>query len=226
MKVYRIKISSWTSSFRYPNIMSGFQPTMEVPPLSTVLGLLNSCSGGYLKHENLNIGYYFEYGTKSIDLETIYMVEAERMVPKNKMKSNVIKREFLYDCNLFVYVSDEQIVDCFKNSIYQVLLGRSSDLATIEEIKTLDLPLIEKATKIKGQVMPLSIGLFPGNIQALPVYFTDTIPRRNLGTQPFSVISYSSNDYPSNVSAYRDVINGKEVDIYFHNINIDNLEIG
>lgn len=225
MKLYRIKLSSWTSSFRYPNIMSGFQPTMEVPPLSTILGLINSCSGKYIEHRNLNIGYYFEYGTKSIDLETIFMVEAEKNVPKNKVKSNVIKREFLYDCNLYVYVSDEQIVDSFRNSVYQILLGRSSDLATIDEIKQLDLTEIEKATKIKGQVMPLSVGLFPGNMQALPVYFTDTIPRRNLGTQPFSVIPYTSNDFSTNVRAYRDVIEGKEVDIYFHNINIDNLGI-
>lgn len=221
MKVFRIKISSWTSSFRYPNIMSGFQPSLEVPPLSTILGLLNSCSGMYLEHNDLKIGYYFEYGTKSIDLETIYMVEADNRVPKSKMKSNVIKREFLYDCNLYIYVFDKQIVEYFNKPVYQVLLGRSSDLASIEEIKQLDLPEFDNANKIKGQVMPISVGLFPGNMQALPVYFTDTIPRRNIGTQPFSVIPFSSNDFPSKVSALRDSIDGKEVDIYIHSISID-----
>lgn len=221
MKVFRIKISSWTSSFRYPNIMSGFQPSLEVPPLSTILGLLNSCSGMYLEHNDLKIGYYFEYGTKSIDLETIYMVEADNRVPKSKMKSNVIKREFLYDCNLYIYVFDKQIVEYFNKPVYQVLLGRSSDLAFIEEIKQLDLPEFDNANKIKGQVMPISVGLFPGNMQALPVYFTDTIPRRNIGTQPFSVIPFSSNDFSSKVSALRDSIDGKEVDIYIHSISID-----
>ncbi|WP_298938611.1 CRISPR-associated protein Cas5, partial [uncultured Dysgonomonas sp.] len=39
MKTHRIKINSWTSSFRYPNLISGFQPTLEVPPVSTVMGL-------------------------------------------------------------------------------------------------------------------------------------------------------------------------------------------
>lgn len=221
MKVYRIKISSWTSSFRYPNIMSGFQPTMTVPPLSTVLGLINSCAGQYLDYNNCKIGYYFEYGARSIDLETIYMVDVVKNVPTNKLKSNVIKREFLYDCNLYVYLVDEKIVDYFRNPVYQVLLGRSSDLASIDEIKLLDLSEIENATKIRGQMMPVSAGLFPGNIQALPVYFTDTIPRRNIGTQPFSVIPYTSNDFPSKVSAIRDVIDGKEIDIYLHNINFD-----
>ena len=94
-------------------------------------------------------------------------------------------------------------------------------MATIEEIKTLNLPEIENASKIKGQMMPVSVGLFPGNMQALPIYFTDTIPRRNIDTQPFSVISYSSNDFPSKVSAIRDTIEGKEIDIYLHNINTD-----
>ncbi len=223
MKVYRIKISSWTSSFRYPNIMSGFQPTMEVPPISTVLGIINSCAGEYQMFSNFRIGYYFEYDAKSVDLETIYMVEVNRNVPTNRVKSNVIKREFLYGCNLYIYLTDKQIVEFFKNPVYQILMGRSSDLATIEEIICLDLPEIEKATKIKGQMMPISVGLFPGNMQALPIYYTDTIPRRNIGTQPFSVISYSSNDYPSNVSAIRDSIDGKVIDIYLHNINIDEL---
>lgn len=221
MKVWRIKVSSWTSSFRYPNIISGFQPTMEVPPLSTVLGMLNSCAGEYLDFNNCSLGYYFEFAAKSVDLETIYMVEVDKNVPKSKMKSNVIKREFLYDCSLYIYLLDEYLVDCFRNPVHQVLLGRSSDLASIEEIKLLDLPEIEKATKIRGQMMPVSAGLFPGNIQALPVYFTDTIPRRNIGTQPFSVIPYTSNDFPSKVSAIRDVIDGKEIDIYLHNINFD-----
>lgn len=223
MNVCRIKISSWTSSFRYPNIMSGVQPTMDVPPVSTVLGIINSCAGKYQSFSNLKIGYYFEYEAKSVDLETIYMVEVNRNVPTNKVKSNVIKREFLYGCRLYLYLTDEQIVDYFRNPVYQVLLGRSSDLATIEEIKYFDLPEVENATKIKGQMMPISVGLFPGNMQALPVYFTDTIPRRNIGTQPFSVISYSSNDYPSKVSAIRDYVEEKDIDIYLHNINIDEL---
>jgi len=36
MKVFRIDITSWTASFRYPNLISGVQPTLEVPPLSTI----------------------------------------------------------------------------------------------------------------------------------------------------------------------------------------------
>ena len=58
MNIFKIEITTWTSSFRYPNIISGFQPTLEVPPLSTVLGLINAAAGRYLEYnEHDEIGY-------------------------------------------------------------------------------------------------------------------------------------------------------------------------
>lgn len=222
MKVYRITISSWTSSFRYPNIISGFQPTLLVPPISTVLGLLNACSGQYLKHKRLKLGYYFESKAKSVDLETIYQVEINNKgVPKNQVKSNVIRREFLFDCKLYVYLEDEKLVDYFSNPVFQVLLGRSNDLASIEEIKELNLQETTKSTKIKGQVIPLAGNFLPGTLQALPKYFTDTIPRSNIGTEPYSVIPSDTEDFLTNITAYRDIIDGKEIDIYFHKLEFD-----
>lgn len=222
MKVYRITISSWTSSFRYPNIISGYQPTLLVPPISTVLGFLNACSGQYLKHEQLFLGYYFKYGSKTVDLETIYQIEInEKGIPKNQVKSNVIKREFLFDCQLILYVVDKQYIKFLKSPIYQILLGRSSDLATIEKIEEVELEKIENADKIKGQVIPFVGNYLPGLLQALPKYFTDTIPRSNIGTEPFSVIPYDVNDFQTNIIAYRDTIEGEEIDIYFHNLKFE-----
>lgn len=222
MKVYRITINSWTSSFRHPNIISGFQPTLLVPPISTVLGLLNACSGRYLKHEQLSLGYYFDYGAKTVDLETIYQVEINNQgVPKNQIKSNVIKREFLYDCRLFLYLLDARYVDFIKSPVYQILLGRSNDLASIENIVQVDLEEIQNADKIKGQVIPFVGNYLPGLLQALPKYFTDTIPRSNIGTEPFSVIPFDVNDFSTNITAYRDTIGGRDIDIYFHKLEFE-----
>ena len=92
MKVFRIKISAWTASFRYPNIISGYQPTLEVPPLSTILGLMNACAGRYLNHADMEIGYYFSYRSISNDLETIYLRGIKRNVTKWKMIENEYKR--------------------------------------------------------------------------------------------------------------------------------------
>ncbi|MGC9355619.1 MAG: CRISPR-associated protein Cas5, partial [Mariniphaga sp.] len=76
MKAFRVKINSWTSSFRYPNLISGFQPTLEVPPVSTVMGLIYAASGKYLANQQIELGYYFDFKIKTVDLETIYQIKA------------------------------------------------------------------------------------------------------------------------------------------------------
>ncbi|WP_455587647.1 type I-B CRISPR-associated protein Cas5b [Bacteroides sp.] len=224
MKAYRIKITSWTSSFRYPNIISGFQPTLLVPPVSTVLGILNACAGKYLIHDKLSLGYYFEYGAKSVDLETIYQIELDsKNVPKNQVKSNVIRREFLFDTSLYLYLFDNDLVEYFQSPYYSILLGRSSDLASIEEIKEVELLETEKADKIKGQIIPFKENGLPGLIQALPKYFTETIPRNNIGTEAYSIIPYDSADMQTCLTAYRDHIEDKHLDIYIHHLDFNNM---
>lgn len=223
MKVHRILISSWTSSFRYPNIISGYQPTLEVPPISTILGLINACAGKYLNYKELQLGYYFDFEMKSTDLETIYQFEInDKGVPKNQVKSNVINREFLYNCRLFLYLFDDELVEYLKKPVYQILLGRSNDLATIEKIELVEVEEVKNASKIRGQLVPFNGNFLPGTLQALPKYFTDTLPRNNIGTEAYSVIPYNSKDYQTSITAYRDIIDGKEIDIYIHKLNFEN----
>ncbi len=222
MEAYRVKISSWTSGFRYPNLISGYQPTLEVPPISTVLGLINAASGTYLNFSGEQIGYYFEYDIKGVDLETIYQVERHKTqaYPLNKAKSNVINREFLFDCSLYVYLTNEEYVSYLENPYYSLVLGRSSDLATIDKIEKVNIKEVANASKIKGQVIPFEDNFLPGEIQALPKYFTNTIPRNNLGTEAFSVISCKAGDMNTNLNAYTDELSeGKELHIYMHQLN-------
>lgn len=220
MKVFRIDITSWTASFRYPNLISGVQPTLEVPPLSTILGLLNAAAGKYLNHENLKIGYFFQYGAKEFDLETIYQITStSKGLPSNNAKSNIIRRQFLFENKLSIYLKDETIVDYLRAPYYSLLLGRSNDLATIENIEKIELEEIKNANKVKGQIIPFLNNTLAGKIQALPKYFSDTIPRLNLGTEPFSIIDFQAKDTPTKLTAYRDntqLRNG--VDIFFHEI--------
>lgn len=226
MKFYRIKISSWTASFRYPNILSGFQPTLDVPPLSTVLGFINACAGRYLDYKYRRIGYYFEYGAKEVDLETIYQIErSEKNTPKNEVKSNILRREFLYDCRLYLYLQDEELVRYLKMPYFPLLLGRSCDLATVERIEEVDLEEVNGADRIRGQLVPFRENFLPGMIQALPQYFTDEIPRRNLGTMPYTVISCMSGSGATHLKGYRDVVEGRETDIYIHELTLQDEEI-
>lgn len=225
MEAYRIDISAWTASFRYPNLISGVQPTLEVPPISTVLGILNAAAGKYLKHQSLELGYYFEFAGKAFDLETIYMIQTDsKGNPSNNAKSNVIKREFLADAKLSLFLKDEKLVDYLRSPYYDILLGRSGDLAMVSvSEKPLILEKIENAEKLKGQIVPFNQNLLPGVIQALPQYFSDEFPRKNLGTIPYSIIKYKSPDFRTKITAYRDCTLGRNgIDIYFHQLNFEN----
>lgn len=226
MEVFRIDITSWTASFRYPNLISGIQPTLEVPPLSTVLGLLNAAAGKYLLHKGLRIGYFFKYGAKEMDLETIYQITStSKGLPSNNAKSNVMQREFLFDNELSIYLEDECLVDYLRNPYYDILLGRSNDLATVERVQKINLEKIERAEKIKGQLVPFEGNMLPGKIQALPKYFSNTLPRLNLGTEAFSVIDFKARDTKSRLNAYRDASQLKSgVDIYFHELDTAEYE--
>ena len=219
MRAFRIKINSWTSSFRYPNLISGFQPTLEVPPVSTVMGLINAASGKYLENRKIEMGYYFDFKIKTIDLETIYQIKVnDKNYPENTVKSNVIQREFLYDCRLFLYLVDEELVSCFRQPAYQLLLGRSGDLASIESIKEVELQEVSNV-RIAGQVIPFNGNHLPGQIQALPKYFSNTIPRKNVGTEPYSVISYN-NPVDSQLTGFRSNLEEFNSDIYFHKFEV------
>jgi CRISPR-associated protein Cas5t len=107
-----------------------------------------------------------------------------------------------------------------KTPVYQLVLGRMNDLATVEinSIIKKDLEAINGADKIRGQIIPLRNNYLPGVIQALPKYFSNSIPRYNIGTEAYSVISHKLN-MQSNLTGYRDKIKGKEVDIYMHELD-------
>lgn len=222
MELFKIDITSWTASFRYPNLISGFQPSLEVPPISTVLGLINAATGSYQKYNSFVLGYYFNYQAKAVDLETIYQMNGKNGTTSNQASSNVIRREFLFETFLRVYVTDKKIADSFFAPIYPLVLGRMNDLATIESVEKIELEKLEHAQKIKGQIIPFNPYHLAGQIQALPKYFTDTFPRNNLGTEPYSIISCNASDYNynTNIIGFRDNTFKKPIDIFMHNLTI------
>lgn len=202
--------------------MSAFQPTLEVPPVSTVMGLINSATGFYVNQKEIQFGYYFSYNCKTVDLETIYQISIHKTkkerYPENDAISNVIQREFLYDCQLYLYLADDELISCFRRPAYQLLLGRSGDLAGVESIKEVELIEVNNA-RIAGQVVPFNGNHLPGQIQALPKYFSNTIPRKNIGTEPYSVIS-CKNPINTHLTGFRPDMGEFDSDIYFHKFNV------
>lgn len=183
MKYLRILIEGWTASFRYPAFISGFQPTLPVPPLSTIYGLLSAVKGELVTPDETNVGFVFDYDAKAVDLETIYELKGLK-----GNKSNVAKREFLFNPSLYLYTDDLEFKKYFKNPAYPILLGRSSDLAIISEIKEIEM---EKKNNVKlgKTILPFGIEGAFGIIQALPTHFSDSIPRKAIGTKPYLLMN-------------------------------------
>ncbi len=203
MNALRIQIEGWVTSFRYPAFISGFQPTLPVPPLSTIYRII-SAKGDIVTPEDLSVGYVFTYQGKAVDLETIYELSGL------KGKSNVIKREFLVNPELYLYLDNLDYQDYFKKPHYPLLMGRSTNLATISEIKEIEL---EKHTNVKlgKTILPLGLNGAFGTIQALPTHFTDTIPRKAVGTKPFILMDQFFH-YPDECHYDKE----KEWGVWFH----------
>lgn len=182
MKSLRILIEGWVSSFRYPAFISGFQPSLPVPPLSTIYGLISAARGDLVTPEDLSVGYIFTHRGRAVDLETIYELSGL------KGKSNVIKREFLVEPKIYLYLDDLSYENYFRHPYYPLLLGRSSDLVQISEIKEINLEKRFNA-KLGKTILPLGVKGAYGTIQALPTHFTDTIPRKAAGTKPFIMMN-------------------------------------
>ena len=179
MKFLRVLIEGWTASFRYPSFISGYQPTLPVPPLSTIYGLLSAIKGELVQPDELKIGYLFTSEAKGTDLEQIYEIKALK-----GNKANITKREFLLNPKMYLYINDLDFRKYLESPYYTLLLGRSSDLAMIKEIKVVEL---DKKSNIKlgKTILPFGTKGAYGILQALPVSFSETIPRHATETKPF-----------------------------------------
>ncbi|WP_010479703.1 type I-B CRISPR-associated protein Cas5b [Thermococcus zilligii] len=176
----RVELKAWTASFRFPTFQSGYQPTLPVPPPSTIQGILSAAKGEPVYLSELPyVGYVFKSDGRGVDLEKIYAL--------GKVETDIIKREFHYNVELYLYLPDCW-EEHFRRPHYQLLLGRSSDVATVEEIKRIQLD--EKEAPLGGTVAPINLGL-PGMVHSLIVeYDYSSVPRRAKLVKPFIVLPF------------------------------------
>lgn len=192
MKFIRATIKGWTTSFRYPTFISGKQPSMRVPPPSTILGLLSAMKGELLHYSDIGFAYSFTYQTSAFDLESIYTFSS-----LGDMGTNIAKREILFNFNLFLYVDEPSYIEYFLKPYYIPLLGRSQDLVSITDIKEIDVE--EKSnTKIIGTAIPFPNPYVYGTIAAMSHDFSEEIPRKPILVKPCIIVEESIN-YPENL---------------------------
>lgn len=192
MKLYRVLISSLTSSFRYPNMMSSHQLSVKAVPYSTIQGLIGSATGS-MNIDNLKFSYLFRYESKFFDIETIYKITSKngkiqgylyKPKPKNKKylaqdglypTAAPFKREVLYENYLTLYLDNEDIANSFKSPHFQLLLGRSSDLAKVVDIQEVSKKIKKiDSVNLNGTILPFNEYRLPGEIYTMPKYFDTT----------------------------------------------------
>lgn len=182
MKALKVKIRGLTASFRYPLFISGYQPTLTVPPLSTVLGLISAAAGQVIEQVEFGLAYNFSYQARAVDLETAYEIGE-----KLSYKTNVWRREFLFNPELTLYLTDLKLRPIFEKPAYQLLLGRSQDLAQVAGIGEVELEKVPKAM-LKGCLVPADVPGAIGPLISLPVVFDGGYPRKRLRTDKFIII--------------------------------------
>jgi len=188
MKLYRVLITAQTASFRYPNFISSNQLSIKAIPYTTIAGIVASATGDDTLVD-FKFSYTFRYQSSYVDLETIYKFEKKGNAVNNKnvVQDPTFKREILYDCYLILYFEDKRIANAFKSPIFQLLLGRSGDLARVIEVKEIEVSKSDKAT-LNGTIVPFNEFRSSGEIYAMPKYFDNSnIIREPRGVQPFLI---------------------------------------
>lgn len=185
MRVLRIHIAGWTASFRNPLFVVGFQPTLPVPPLSTLYGLLSAAHGEPVTPEDVSIGFVFHSAGKARDLETVYEFGKTRL----QAKPNICLREFLVDPELYLYTSALWLKPYLERPQYALLLGRSTELATVMAIDEIELAQASDVS-YEGTLLPFPMEQIYGQMQSLPTHFTQERPRRPQGIRPFYLITH------------------------------------
>ena len=212
MEFLRVDVSAMTASFRYPMFVVSYQPTYTVPPISTIFGLLSAAKGSKVNLTDMNVGYIFTSKCKAVDLERVheYGYKSEKKPPQ-RFGTNILQREFLYDCHLTLYLSDTNFAKYLRNPAYTLLLGRQTDLAVVKEITSVNLKW-ETNVEINNTFVPFD-GKIPGQIVALPSDFTDAAERKPLNVRTYAIIT-SPQQLPE---GYLDPERGNG--IYIHDFN-------
>ena len=138
LRVLKVVIAGPVTSFRYPHFVQGVQPTYEMPPPSTIYGLICAVTGAFEPPEAFEFGVHFTYEAKFRDLEHIHLD-----VPYQQ--ANPFLRELLFNPCLTLYLAPEDYAQAFERPHYPLALGRSQDLMTRVEIDVITLEQADRA---------------------------------------------------------------------------------
>ena len=152
----KITITSKTAHFKVP-YASKYQKTYDIPPISTVIGMLKVIFGQEI--DNFVFGYTFEYDSKFNDAMAMYKVNINNVLTvgqlekRNDQVTDSIIKEYLYDCILKIYTD----IDLPIEMNYCLTMGRANNLARLHfPFKKVE--LVDEIGLGYNQLTPINIG--------------------------------------------------------------------
>jgi CRISPR-associated protein Cas5t len=151
VRVLRIEMEGTTTSFRYPHLHVGRQPSYPMPPPATIYGHICSALGEWVPREMIRFAYCFSHNGTADDLELLHMtaIGSGRLdktwghLRNVEVQTNVMRRQILLHPKLTLYVDagnrTEHWATIFRSPRYPVLLGRSQDLAAYRTVEIVEL---------------------------------------------------------------------------------------
>lgn len=153
----RLTITSKTAHFKVP-YTSKYQKTYDIPPISTVIGMLKVIFGEEI--DDFIFGYTFEYESKFNDAMLIYKVNLKEMPTVGELEkrkdqvTDSIIRDYLYNCVLKIYTD----LDLPIEMNYCLTMGRANNLARLH-LPFEKVELIDAIGLGYNQLTPVNIGI-------------------------------------------------------------------
>lgn len=132
LPVVKVVLGGSVTSFRYPHFVQGVQPTYEMPPPSTIYGLICAATGRFEPRDVFEFGVHFTYEARFRDLEHVHLDIPYRM-------ANPFQRELLFNPRLTLYLAPAYYADAFRQPYFPLALGRSQDLMTCLDVQPVNL---------------------------------------------------------------------------------------
>ncbi len=187
MKTAFVRVVAESASFRYPFLIRQ-QPTMPLPPPSTIFGLLSAAAGRIIKPSETKIGYRCKWSGREKDLEKIHKYSEDG----DFMTTDILWREILWDVELEIYLSNKELAKAMKTPVYPLLLGRTENLAMTKNVKEIELERRDTVEKIVPYTLaPFPQDKVPGQVLVMPIELSETSPREIISSKCFQIVDYN-----------------------------------
>ena len=165
-----------TASFKVPQVYQGFLLSLPVPPYSSILGILSKICSREITPKDGRIGFRYSFQGVGKDLETYHRWERKKSGKYGYTGTAVRSREIHYKPHLELILDNTDLLPELQNPVQTPTLGRSQDIASIDELRIVQGEPIPEAVIADTLVRLEDLGdaIIPGMLYNLPEVFDYT----------------------------------------------------